>query len=183
MDKELIALMFEELSETLSLVSEEDIVYLISEIDKAKRIFMAGAGRAGLMTKAFGMRLMHLGYAVNIIGETTTTSTTNEDLFIIVSGSGETISSIEWAKKAKSIGAKVIMISTNMLNTLAQIADKVIVLKAPTKREDLVVRSVQPMGNRFEQSVLLFGDMMVMKIMDIHDITMSEMRKRHTNIE
>ena len=49
-----------------------------------------GAGRSGLAAKAFAMRLMHLGFNVYLVGETTTPAVQPDDLVIAVSGSGET---------------------------------------------------------------------------------------------
>ena len=52
-----------ELDATLSGISEEHAIALVCEIEKAEGIFVAGAGRSGLMVRAFCMRLMHLGLA------------------------------------------------------------------------------------------------------------------------
>ena len=38
----------------------------------AKRVYVAGAGRSGLIARAFAMRLMHLGMEAYVVGETIT---------------------------------------------------------------------------------------------------------------
>jgi len=38
----------------------------------AKRIYVTGAGRSGLIARAFAMRLLHLGFDVFVVGETVT---------------------------------------------------------------------------------------------------------------
>ena len=42
-------------------ISDEEVSYFIQELLDAKRIYVMGAGRSGLVAKAFAMRLMHLG--------------------------------------------------------------------------------------------------------------------------
>jgi D-arabinose 5-phosphate isomerase GutQ len=41
---------------------------------RAKRIFVAGAGRSSFAARAFSNRLMHLGFSVWFVGEPTTPS-------------------------------------------------------------------------------------------------------------
>lgn len=45
---------------------------LTAMLDQASRIFVAGAGRSGLVAKFFAMRLMHGGYDVFVVGEIVT---------------------------------------------------------------------------------------------------------------
>ena len=174
---------FGELMETIHEVSREDTESLKDTLERANRIFITGAGRAGLMMKCFAMRLMHLGYQVNVVGEIVTTSIQPGDLLVIGSGSGETEGNIILAKRVKAKGIPVILISTNKESTLAQLADITVILKAPTKRPDNTVQTVQPMGNRFEQSLLLYTDMVIMELMEIKHMTTELMRKNHTNLE
>ena len=112
-----------------------------------------------------------------------TTSIQPGDLLVIGSGSGETEGNIILAKRVKAKGIPVILISTNKESTLAQLADITVILKAPTKRPDNTVQTVQPMGNRFEQSLLLYTDMVIMELMEIKHMTTELMRKNHTNLE
>ncbi len=60
----------------------------------ANHIFVYGAGRSGLVAKAFAIRLIHLGFQVFVIGETITKPVQKDDLVVIVSGSGETIPAV-----------------------------------------------------------------------------------------
>jgi len=66
-----------------------------------------GAGRSGLAAKAFAMRLMHLGFNVYVVGETTTPAVGPEDLVIGVSGFRETPSIANLGGIAKKIGSKL----------------------------------------------------------------------------
>ena len=59
-------------------------------ICKAKKIYVAGAGRSLLTLRCLAMRLMHLGFESYVVGDTTTPAFEKEDLRIAGSGSGET---------------------------------------------------------------------------------------------
>ncbi|MDD1665656.1 MAG: SIS domain-containing protein, partial [Methanomicrobiales archaeon] len=53
-------------------ISDEEVEGLIREILNAKRVYIMGAGRSGLVARAFAMRLMHLGLISYVVGETVT---------------------------------------------------------------------------------------------------------------
>ena len=55
-----------ELEKVISLIQMEQVDKFVENIDCAKRIFLTGAGRSGLIIKTFANRLMHLGYNVHI---------------------------------------------------------------------------------------------------------------------
>src|SRR5690606_2731649 len=79
-------------------IPQEEIIQLVNRIKVSRRIFVAGAGRSGLMMKAFAMRLMHLGLDVYVVGDTITRSIDQGDLLLIGSGSGETKTLIPMAQ-------------------------------------------------------------------------------------
>ena len=85
--KSIINTVVEEISTVLSKVNEEEAIALSEELKKAKRIFISGEGRSGLMGKAIAMRLMHGGFHVYVTGETITPSIAVGDLLIAISGS------------------------------------------------------------------------------------------------
>ncbi len=77
-------------------VPSEDLARAVELMETSPRIFVAGAGRSGLCMRALGMRLMHLGKTVYVVGETTTPSIAAEDLLILGSGSGQTLACWRW---------------------------------------------------------------------------------------
>jgi len=78
------------LEEVARNIDRESANQLLEEILNAKRIYLAGAGRSGLVARAFAQRLMHLGFESYAIGETITPAFRSGDVLIAVSGSGET---------------------------------------------------------------------------------------------
>ena len=54
-------LILDKISDILSATDDSYDAKLIGLCEGAKRIFVAGAGRSGLISKFFAMRLMHAG--------------------------------------------------------------------------------------------------------------------------
>lgn len=149
-------------------------------------LFVAGAGRSGLLLRCFTMRLMHMGKRVHMIGDVTTPSAQPGDMLLIGSGSGETGSLVMMAKKAKAMGFAVALVTSNPASTIAGMADIVVTLPGPTPKNVGEVESavsVQPMGSLFEQGMFLMLDSVVMELMARKGITSDEMFKRHANLE
>jgi 6-phospho 3-hexuloisomerase len=174
-------------------LGEEEVEALIDAILSSKKVFVYGAGRSGLVAKAFAMRLMHLGINVYVVGEIITPAIEREDLLLTISGSGETTSVVNAAKIAKNVGAKVALITTYPNSSLGRLADIVVVVKGRTKlrgEKDFVMRQIKgehyplaPLGTLFEIAVLIFLDALIVELMVRLGKTEDEMRTRHATIE
>jgi 6-phospho 3-hexuloisomerase len=174
-------------------LGEEEVEALIDALLSSKKVFVYGAGRSGLVAKAFAMRLMHLGINVYVVGEIITPAIEREDLLLTISGSGETTSVVNAAKIAKNVGAKVALITTYPNSSLGRLADIVVVVKGRTKlrgEKDFVMRQIKgehyplaPLGTLFEIAVLIFLDALIVELMVRLGKTEDEMRTRHATIE
>lgn len=174
----------QELERTLQDVCPDEIVALAERIASAGAIFVAGAGRSGLMMRAFAMRLMHMGLHVYVVGETITPGIAAGDLLVIGSGSGETKSLAAMAAKAKSIGAVVAALTVVPESTLGQLASDRVVIPAATKDGAAgAAASGQPMGSLFEQTLLLLLDTIVLHLMERKSLEGSAMFNNHANLE
>ncbi|EPZ52702.1 MULTISPECIES: 6-phospho-3-hexuloisomerase [Alicyclobacillus] len=174
-----------ELSRTLDTLSESEVADFIQAIIGAGRVFVAGAGRSGFMMKGFAMRLMHLNIDAHVVGESVTPPFTSGDLLIIGSGSGETRSLVAMAEKATKLGGSVALITTTPDSTIGRLAKAVVQIHAQPKQGPSggAAMTMQPMGSLFEQSLLLFGDAVVLRLMDQQHIAAAEMFARHANLE
>lgn len=173
-----------ELNRTVGLLPEKETEYFINEILQAKRIFVAGAGRSGLMIKAFAMRLVHLGIEAYVVGETVTPGVQKGDLFIIGSGSGETKSLVSMAQKATSIGTKLALVTIFPESTIAKLADVVIPLPgSPKDKANGDYQTIQPMGSLFEQTLIVFYDAVILRLMEICGMDSETMYGLHANLE
>lgn len=172
-----------ELVELMAKVDEKQIENFMKQINCANRIFTAGMGRSGFMMRGFAMRLMHMGYKTYVVGETTTPAILEGDILVIGSGSGKTSGLVAMANKAKDLGAKVALVTSNDKEGIATMADAIIKLPTQAKDKSDSGSSIQPMGTLFEQGLLLVCDSIILDIMDKIDTTGSEMYKNHANLE
>jgi 6-phospho-3-hexuloisomerase len=155
-------------------------------MEAAPRIFVAGAGRSGLCMRALGMRLMHLGKTVHVVGETTTPSIAASDLLILGSGSGRTASLLAMAEQAQRRGARVLLFTTDATSPLARLSNFQVVIPAPSLKPAEGVpdhTSVQPMGTLFEQSMFILCDSLILGLMQRTGISAAQMFERHANLE
>ncbi len=175
-----------EIRATLSRISDEQAAALVDEIEDAEQIIVAGAGRSGLMARAFCMRLMHLGLHAYVAGEMATPALGQRDLLFVASGSGATESLVAMAEKAKNrIGARLALVGIDASSPIARLADAVLVIPAPSPKikRQLQHASIQPLGSLFEQSLLLVLDALVLLVMERKSIAPSVMFGRHANLE
>lgn len=177
--------MLDEIQTTLDQVSAESAYKLLDTLAESDRVFVAGAGRSGLMMKSFAMRLMHLGLKVHVVGETTTPAITDRDMLLIGSGSGATNSLLGYAERAKSYGAYVGLMTIRTESPIGQLANIILTIPAPTPKimEDTGPLSIQPMGSLFEQGLLLTLDAFIVLLMNRHGTHTDGMFTRHANME
>ncbi|PGT76718.1 6-phospho-3-hexuloisomerase [Bacillus sp. AFS040349] len=174
----------EELSSSTPKISNSDTEEFLKLISTSANVFLAGAGRSGLMAKSFAMRLMHMGIRSFVVGESTTPSINKHDLLIICSGSGETKSLVSMAEKAKSYGASVAVVTISPNSTIGEMSDLIIKIPAaPKNQEGNEYGTIQPMGSLFEQTLLLFFDSIILRYMEIQSLTTTDMYTKHANLE
>ena len=184
------------IEENLEGISEKDIKDFIVKISNSKNIFIVGAGRSGLVGKSFGMRLMHLGYSIFIVGDTITPSIGKEDLLIAISGSGKTPSVKLCLSVASKKETKIAIITSAKKSTFKNIANVVIRISKSVRKsgniDDYEVRQLKgtrneitltPLGTIFKLSSLIFCDSVIAKLMEIKKISEEDMKKKHANLE
>ncbi len=180
----IIPTILKEVETVLSQVEEEQLQELAVQLQTAKRIFIFGEGRSGLMAKSFAMRLMHLGATVYVVGETITPAIAEGDLLVAVSGSGTTKSVVWTAEKTKSLGCTVIAVTTNPESPLAQAASKVLHVPAATKyRCENELKTIQPLGSLFDQCAHLLFDTLCLLFSQLNSINNADAFARHSNLE
>jgi 6-phospho-3-hexuloisomerase len=156
----------------------------LQKILDAKSIFFSAQGRAGFILRCFCMRLMHLGFSVYFCGETITPAITPDDLLIVLSGSGETPSTLESVRSAKKYHAKTCGILGNMESRIASMVDMSLHIPGTTKlcREG-EPHSLQMAGSLFEQTAFLFLEAIVLDIYQKRKKDVGSVSSRHTVIE
>lgn len=192
MVKETTKHILENVEKILAGVNQEDAKRFIDKIVHSKNIFLTGAGRSGLVAKAFAMRLMHLGFNVYVAGETITPSVKPEDLVIAISGSGKTISTLTVAQTAKKYGTGVVCITSFEDSPLARVSDCIVKIRG---RESLLSNDytsrqltgehepLTPLGTLFELSSMVFLDSVITELMKICNKREKDLREKHANLE
>jgi 6-phospho-3-hexuloisomerase len=172
----------DELNLTGMKMSQRTLESLADAILDAGRVFVSGAGRSGLMVRAFANRLMHMGLSVGIVGDVSCPHSTPGDLLVIGSGSGSAESLRALAQKAKDARMKVALVTAAPRSPIAQMADIVVTIPAASKDRSEVV-SAQPMASLFEQMCLITYDALVLALMDRTGETSASMFARHADLE
>lgn len=175
----------EELVRTLKSIDPSSAERLKNDILSADQVFFVGVGRVMLSLQSICKRLAHLGIKAHCVGEITEPHLNQEDLLIVGSGSGSSLFPLGIAKKAReTVGCRIVHIGSNPNSPMKEIADYMVRIPVRTKLylED-EIDSCQPMTSLFEQSLLLFGDILAKMIIDEKKLDMKELWKYHANME
>lgn len=173
-----------ELQRAASELDGEQEERLAESILASRRVFLAGAGRSGLMAKAFAMRLMHLGMDAYVVGETITPGISEGDLLVIGSGSGETRTLVAMAEKARGLRASVAVLTLSPESAIGRLSDLIVKLPGVSKEQSGDDRaSRQPMGSLFEQLLLVQFDAVILRLMEKLAQGTGTMFRQHANLE
>jgi len=161
--------------------------------NEGKKVLVVGAGRSGLVGKAFALRLMHLGFNIYVMGETINPSVGEGDLVFVISGSGSTALPLTVARMAKGLGAKVLAVTSYPDSPLGVVADLVVHLPGRVAIADEVEyqsrqllgnhESLAPMGTMFEDSCMVFLDCVIAELMGQMGVSEEKMKSKHATIE
>lgn len=151
-------------------------VELARLLPRARRTFVTGAGRSGLVARSFGMRLMHAGLPAFIPGETITPGAGTGDLLVAISCTGQTGYTDYIARRARDLGAKVAVITAADDSPLARDADMVVLI--PAVAPDIVVRAAV-----FEHAASLCLDAVFNVLAERLQVNLKAFEQRHANLE
>ncbi|MFW9940840.1 MAG: SIS domain-containing protein [Candidatus Thorarchaeota archaeon] len=176
-----------QVKENAKIINFNDILNTIELIlnmhNTNNKIFIYGAGRSGFIGRCFAQRLMHLGINSCFISDATTYRYEKTDLLILISGSGETTSTVAIAQRAKEIGGKLILLSNNPKSTIGKISDYIINIKGKSKDVALSHETFAPYTSLFDISTLAVLDSIGGVLMNKLGVTESDIDKRHASIE
>jgi 6-phospho 3-hexuloisomerase len=165
----------------LESVCQEDIDEIKNLFFQSNRIFVYGAGRSGLVAKAFAIRLVHLGFQTFVIGETITAPVQKGDLVVIISGSGETIPAVMTAEIARNLDANVVSITAKRRSEIAKYADVTLYISASC--DEIERKKFAPLGTLFEASVWILLDGIIADLLDSQKESEDVMRSRNATLK
>jgi 6-phospho-3-hexuloisomerase len=178
-----LSLVRDEIAETAAQIDQKQLAGLAAQIGLADRIFVAGAGRSGLVLRMAAMRLMHLGLTVHVAGDTTTPAISSGDLLLVASGSGTTSGVVKAAETAARAGACIAAFTTNQGSPLAGLSDALVIIPAAQKTDHGSSLSRQYSGSLFEQVLFLATESVFQTLWDNADEPAEQLWLRHANLE
>lgn len=171
-----------EITSVLATVDPKSLELACARILNARRIVCVGAGRMGLMMKAFAMRLGHLNLPATFLGDSSVPRLDSpNDLLIIGSGSGKTPSMFLFASQAVNAGVPVMCITADGDSEIAKLSTLVILLNATPGFN--TPESIQPMKTYIEQSLLILLDILALMLMDYDRVDSDDLYNRHSRLE
>lgn len=166
----------ERVSGTLARLEPRLIGRAVDLLLKAPAIFVYGAGRSGIIGRAFAMRLVQTGLTAYVIGESVTPIVHRGDTVFILSGRGESYSSMQTANIVRREGAELIVVTGKPTSKLAHAASLLISLEFPEEPER---PQLAPLGTLFEAAGLRLTDALIAELMAARGETEESMRRRH----
>ncbi len=185
---DLARIALDELSQVIREVEPVALERLTGAVLAAPRVFTAGAGRSGLVMRAFAMRLMQAGLAAHAVGEPTTPAAARGDLLVVGSGSGETASLVAMARRARELGMELALVTIVSGSTIGRLASPVLAIGAPSPKvipaSGAAARtSTLPLGSLFEQALLLLLDVVALQVARARGEGEADLFGRHANLE
>lgn len=162
--------------EAIALLPGTTIAAMVQKLLAAPSVFVYGAGRSGIIGRAFAMRLVQIGHSAYVIGESVTPIVHAGDAVVILSGAGESYSSIQTANIVRREGADLVVLTARPSSKLAHAATLLIPFVFAKDPERPVLA---PLGTLFESAAFQFLDALIAEMMRVRGETEDTMRRRH----
>ncbi len=166
----------ERVTTALERIDPKSIAHAVNILSSVPQIFVYGAGRSGIIGRAFAMRLVQAGLRAYVIGESVTPIVSRNDAAFILSGQGESYSSIQTANIVRREGAQLIVLTSRPGSKLAHTATLLLLVEF---REDPERPRLAPLGTLFESASLRLTDGLVAELIRARGESEESMRRRH----
>lgn len=150
-----------ELGPTIRQISGDPITRLALAIQDARRTFVTGEGRTGIIMRALAARLVQIAVPVFVVGETVTPEISAADLLIVANGTGEAALPLLMAQRAHDAGARIAALTGVAGSPLGALADLDLVLPGLPQAPN---GSAQPFNALFQQVLWLYLDAVILRI-------------------
>ena len=126
---------------------------------------------------------MHFGIDSCFISDAITYQYSQNDLLIIISGSGVTTTTVAIAQKAREIGGIIAVLTTNITSSVGKLSDCIIKIEGKSKDKAISEKTLAPYTSLFDISTLSVLDSIGATLMDILDVSEEDIDKRHASLE
>ncbi len=165
--------------EMFASVDQAQLDAMTKAILKAKRVYVAGWGRAGNCVKILSMDCSQIGLKTHIVGDNSTPAIKQDDILVIGSGSGETKTMVILAEQCKKHGATLGLISGDAQSTIGKLADINVVI--PTKEWDPNAPAAS--GGSFYHVLVMTVDILQVYLAEALGVTNQDIHNNHNNLE
>lgn len=172
-----------ELASTFDAIAPDAADRLAEAVLAAGRLVCFGMGREGLVIRAFCMRLMHLGRDAHVAGDVTTPPVRPGDLLLLSSGPGDLLVARSMIELAHRAGSRVAVVTAQPEGPDPRLADLVVTIPAQTMANDRDSASILPMGTAYEIALLIFLDLVAIRLRELTGQSTEDLRARHYNLE
>jgi 6-phospho-3-hexuloisomerase len=172
-----------ELQDTFARIDPGAADRLAEELLEANRIVCYGLGREGLMIRAICMRLMHLGLDAHMAGDVTAPPIGSGDVLLVSCGPGDLLMVRTMMELAHKPGARVVVLTAQPDGPDPRAADLTITIPAQTMADDRGSESILLMGTAYEIALLIYLDLVAIRIRELTGQSMEQIRARHYNLE
>jgi 6-phospho-3-hexuloisomerase len=173
----------QELGNVFSKFEASQLEILSQELLSAKSIVCYGVGREGLMMEAIAMRLMHAGFKSYVVGEMVTPPVGPGDVFLTSAGPGYFPVVETLLKVAREAGGRTVTLTAQPARAAQMPVDLVIYLPAQTMVDVKAGLSILTMGTHYEAALLLLGDLLVLRLLELTNQKREDMYTRYTNMK
>ena len=171
-------------AQMLAGIDQAQLDAMVDAILEAKRIFVAGWGRAGNVGRILAMDCSQIGLQSYCVGDNGTPSIQPGDILVISSGSGNTKTMAILAQQAKDHGAKLGLISANADSTIGRLADvNVVIPKIEHVRGDGTRPQPTSSGGSIYHVIVMVCDMIRAYAKERLGVTFEDVVYNHNNLE
>ena len=164
-----------EMEAALGAINADALEEAVRAILSAGTVFIYGVGRSGLIGQAFAVRLVQLGIDVHFVGDMTTPIVSSEDVVIIVSNTGETMSAVQTANIVRRVGPRSYPSPATPTPSWGMPATS----SSSSSSQDEQRKKYAPLGTIFEGAALVLFDSIVSIIMERTGQNEASLRRRH----
>ncbi len=171
-------------AQMLAGIDQAQLDAMVDAILEAKRVFVAGWGRAGNVGRILSMDCSQIGLQTYCVGDNGTPSIQPGDILVISSGSGNTKTMAILAQQAKEHGAKLGLISGNADSTIGRMADvNVVIPQVKHVRGDGTRPHPTSSGGSIYHVIVMVCDLIRAYAMERLGVSFEDVVYNHNNLE
>jgi 6-phospho-3-hexuloisomerase len=175
--RETVRTLAEAASSAAARIDSDEARGLLDAVASARRVFLVGAGRTGLVARSFAIRLRQLGREAFVAGEAATPAPAPADLVVVCSASSRTPTTVAVAQRALAAGVPVAVITSPEGARAWAAPSRLVVVPVGGRAR------AAPLGTVFELALQLFLDAAIVELMARLGVDEASMRAGHSTLE